>query len=120
MKERHLLVLRPNQYNDGSLRLGLFTDDYHNHVQGKNVCALYINFFAANQRITSIKTYLNHGSIAKKSIIDAWLQQSGFTERTLLLFELITDNDAGIHIYNFLSKAEDAITLIKKAENKVR
>lgn len=41
-------------------------------------------------------------------------------ERTLLLFELITDNDAGIHIYNFLSNAEDAITLIKKAENKAR
>ena len=119
MKERHLLVLRPNQYNDGNLRLALFTDDYQKFVHGRHVQSLYVNFFAANRNISSIRTYVNHGSIVKKSIISNWLHNKGFSEGTLLLFELIKDDDAGIHIYNFLGTTADVTTLINNTTNKI-
>lgn len=119
MKERHLIVLRPNQYNNGDLRLGLFTDDYLNYVHGKNIQALYVNFYAANQRIQSIRTYNNHGSIVKKSIISNWLNLKEISEGELLLFELIMDNDSGIHYYNFLGTPNDIKVLIDTAANRI-
>lgn len=120
MKERHLIVLRPNQYSDGNLRLALFTEDYQRFVQRKHIQSLYVNFFAANRKLSSIQTYVNHGSIAKKSIISNWLHNNGFSEGTLLLFELIMDDDAGIHIYNFLGTIADVTTLINNAKNKIQ
>lgn len=32
MKERHLVVLRPNQNNDGDLCLAIFEEDYQRFV----------------------------------------------------------------------------------------
>ena len=120
MKERHLIVLRPNQYNDGDLRLALFAEDYQRFVQGEYIQSLYVNFFAANRKISSIKTYINEGSIVKKAIISNWLHQKGFSEGTPLLFELAIDNNAGIHIYRFLGTTVDVTTLINNTTNKIR
>ena len=120
MKVRKLIVLRPNQYNNGDLRLALLTEDYKEYVQGKNVQALYVNFFAANRIISSLKTYVNEGSIVKKTIVSNWLHQKGFSEGTPLLFELTMDDNAGIHIYRFLGTTADVTTLINSTENKLR
>ena len=115
MKERHLIVLRPNQYNDGDLRLALFTDDYRRFVQGKRVLSLYVKFHTVNRKISSLKTYVNKGSIAKKDIVNNWLFQKGYLEGTLLLFELTIDDKTGIHVYSFLSAATDVTSLINDA-----
>lgn len=120
MKERHLIVLRPNQYNDGDLRLALFTDDYRRFVQGKRVLSLYVKFHTVNRKISSIKTYLNKGSIAKKDIVSSWLFQKGFAEGTLLLFELTTDDKTRIHVYRFLGTATDVTSLINDALATIR
>ena len=120
MKERHLIVLRPNQYNDGDLRLALFAEDYQRFVRGKHIHALYVNFFAVNRKISSIKSYINEGSIVKKGIVSYWLHQKGFSEGTPLLFELTMDDNAGIQIYRFLGNTADVISLINNATNKIR
>lgn len=118
---RKLIVLRPCQYNGEDLRLGLFTEDYQELVRGQRVDSLYVNFGAANRRIDSLPTYLNHGSIAKKSIINTWLQQKGYTEHHhLLLFELVIDDRTFSHTYRFLASADEVTGLIDVAYGRIR
>lgn len=120
MKQRHLIVLRPNQYNDGDLRLALFAEDYQRFVRGKHIQALYVNFFGVNRKISSIQTYIKKGSIEKKAIVSNWLKQNEFLKGTPLLFELTMDDNLGIHIYSFLGTTADVTKLINNSENKIR
>ncbi len=83
------------------------------HIQ-----ALYVNFFAFNRKISSIKIYINEGTIVKIAIINNWLQQKKSLEGTLLLFELTMDDNVGIHTYSFLDTTTDVTTLINNAIDK--
>ena len=118
---RKLIILRPCLYNGEDLRLGLFTEDYQELVREHRIDSLYVNFGVANRRIDSLPTYLNHGSIVKKSIINTWLQHKGFTERDdLLLFELVIDDRAFSHTYRFLGSVNEVTGLIDAAKGRIR
>ena len=118
---RKLIVLRPCLYNGNDLRLGLFAEDYQELVRQQHIDFLYVNFGDAYHRIGSLPTYLNHGSIAKKSIINTWLRQKGFTEREhLLLFELVIDDRVFSHTYRFIGSASEVTGLIDAAYVRIR
>lgn len=103
-KTRRLIILRPNQHNNGDLRLALFAEDYQKRVQGNVVNALFINFGTTDCQIDSLTTYCNHGSV-KTNSISTWLQQSGFhDESDLLLFELEINNDEHMHKYRYICR----------------
>lgn len=119
MNERHLIVLRPNQYNRDDLRLALFKDDYRQYVQGRVVQSLYVNLNVVNTIIGNIKTYVNHGSIAEKTIINTWLRENNYIEGTPLLFELLIDDSTKTHIYNYLGTVDEVTSYINTALGKI-
>ena len=120
-KTRRLIILRPNQYNQGDLRLALFREDYQSYVQGRDIQSLYINFGSTERRIYSLASYRNHGSIVKKSIVSTWLHAAGYKEESqLLLFELIHDDVSRSHTYRFLGSVAYFTNLINTAQNKIR
>ena len=116
--ERRLVLLRPNQYNDGDLRLALFTEDFARDIRGEEINALYVNLGGSNYKIDSIRTYKGFGSIVNKRIISKWLQDKGFNVGTLLLFEFLMNKKAGAHLYRFLGSADEIRNLISSAEDK--
>lgn len=120
-KTKTLIILRPNQYNKGDLRLALFTEDFHQWVQHKDIRALYVNLGASDRRIDSLATYLHHGSIVKKSIVSEWLHRSNCSEEAdLMLFELTVDERLHQHTYRYLGLCRDIQAQIAEFESKIR
>ena len=108
--ERHLIVLRPVQNSVDNFRLGLFTAEYREYVRSKEIKSLHVNLDGTDCEIDGITTYLGHGSIVDTHIINDWLHSKGFGLGALLLFELVIDKNAGIHIYRFLGSAGEIRT----------
>ena len=118
---KKLIILRPNQYGNGLLRLALFKEDYREYVQDKSIKTLSVIFDTKKLNVKSLPTYCNHGSLEKASIVSKWLRASGFIEeKNLLLFELTIDNASQSHTYSFLGEVDRVLALVDEAKKQIR
>lgn len=99
---KKLIIMRPLHSSPDNLRLGLHTDAFKEFVSDK-VSSLIVDFGEGEQEVPHLKSYVKHGSIVGKELVNNWLQRKGFlSPDQQLLFELEESSDGHQHTYRYI------------------